>query len=124
MNIKLKGTYIYETGNIFIYVGLKKDKAKQERTDYKDKFISPEIFQLESENNTTRDNNMGIKLLKTNKIYLFVRKIDDEDSIQLPFTYFGTGKFENVRDSKVIDKTNGNEYKTLLFDIRLDNPVP
>jgi superfamily II DNA or RNA helicase len=125
MNIQLKGTYIDdETGNTFIYVGLKKDKAKQERTDYKDKFISPEIFQWESENNTTRDNNMGIKLLKTNKIYLFVRKIDDEDSIQLPFTYFGTGKFENVRDSKVIDKTNGNEYKTLLFDIRLDNTVP
>lgn len=108
----------------YIYVGLKKDKAKQERTDYKDKFISPELFQWESENNTTRDNNIGIKLLKSNKVYLFVRKMDDEDNIILPFTYFGTGKFENVRDSKVIDKTSNDEYKTLLFDIRLDNVVP
>lgn len=125
MNIRLKGTYVDEkTGDTYIYVGLKKDKAKQERTDYKDKFISPELFQWESENNTTRDNKMGIKLLKSNKVYLFVRKMDDEDNIILPFTYFGTGKFENVRDSKVIDKTTNDEYKTLLFDIRLDNVVP
>ena len=47
MNIKLKGTYILN--NIcYIYVGLKKDKNKQERTDYKDKFISSYIFQWES----------------------------------------------------------------------------
>lgn len=125
MNIRLKGTYVdEETGDTYVWVGLKKDKAKKERTDYKDKFISPDIFQWESENNTTRDNNMGQKLLKSNNVYLFVRKMDDEDNIILPFTYFGKGGFENVRDSKVIDQKTNDIYNTLLFDIKLDNIVP
>ena len=55
---------------------------------------------------------------------MFVRKMDEEDNIVLPFTYFGTGKFTNMRESQVIDKSNGNAYKTLLFDILLDNEVP
>ena len=50
--------------------------------------------------------------------------MDEEDNVVLPFTYFGTGKFTNMRDSKVIDQENGNEYSTLLFDIELDNEVP
>lgn len=44
--------------------------------------------------------------------------MDDEDGIVLPFTYFGTGKFTNCRES-----TNENT-PTLLFDIVLDNEVP
>lgn len=125
MNIRLKGTYIdEETGDTYIWVGLKKDKAKKERTDYKDKFISPIIFQWESENNTTQNSSIGKKLLNSNKVYLFVRKMDDEDNIILPFTYFGIGRFENVRDSKVIDQKTKAEYKTLLFDIKLDKEVP
>lgn len=68
MDILLKGTYFdTNTGDTYVYVGLKKDKAKQERTDYKDKFISPSIFQWESENNTTVDNGIGIKLKNTKK---------------------------------------------------------
>ncbi|MBR1416997.1 MAG: DUF3427 domain-containing protein [Bacilli bacterium] len=125
MDILLKGTYFdTDTGDTYVYVGLKKDKAKQERTDYKDKFINPSIFQWESENNTTVDNGIGIKLKNTKNVYLFVRKMDDEDNIVLPFTYFGTGKFTNMRESKVIDQKTKAVYKTLLFDIKLDNPVP
>ncbi len=125
MNIRLKGTYIdEENGDTYVWVGLKKDKAKKERTDYKDKFINSSIFQWESENNTTRDSSMGQKLLNSNKVHLFVRKMDDEDNVVLPFTYFGIGRFENVRDSKVIDRKTNAEYSTLLFDIRLDNEVP
>ena len=125
MDILLKGTYFdIETKDTYIYIGLKKDKTKQERTDYKDKFISSKIFQWESENNTTIDNGVGIKLRNTQKVYLFVRKMDEEDNIVLPFTYFGTGKFTNMRESQVVDKSNRNAYKTLLFDILLDNEVP
>lgn len=125
MDILLKGTYFdTETGDTYVYVGLKKDKAKQERTDYKDKFISPSIFQWESENNVTIDNSIGLKLKNTKKIYVFVRKMDDEDNIILPFTYFGTGKFTNMRESHVKDQKTGASYKTLLFDIQLDNTVP
>lgn len=125
MDILLKGTYFdTETGDTYVYVGLKKDKAKQERTDYKDKFISPSIFQWESENNVTTDNSIGLKLKNTKNIYVFVRKMDDEDNIILPFTYFGTGKFTNMRESHVKDQKTGASYKTLLFDIQLDNTVP
>lgn len=125
MDILLKGTYFdTNTNETYIYVGLKKDKTKQERTDYKDKFISPSIFQWESENNTTKDNSTGIKLRNTKKVYLFVRKMDSEDNILLPFTYFGTGIFTNMRESKVIDHKTNAIYKTLLFDIKLDNIIP
>lgn len=122
MNIKLKGTYIDKNNVCYIYVGLKKDKSKQERTDYKDKFISSFIFEWESENDTTFEKNKG--LLNVKEIHLFVRKMDEEDGIDLPFTYFGKGKFSNPRKSKVIEKTTGKVHDTLLFDIILDNEVP
>lgn len=124
MNIKLKGTYCDENGNIYVYVGLKKDKAKELRTNYKDKFINSKVFQWESENNTTTTNAMGLKLQNSKKVYVFVRKMDEEDNVILPFTYFGTGKFTNMRKSQVIDQENGQTYQTLLFDIVLDNEVP
>lgn len=125
MDILLKGTYFdTSTNDTYIYVGIKKDKTKQERNDYKDKFISKNIFQWESENNTTLDNERGNKLKNTKQVYLFVRKMDKEDNIILPFTYFGTGKLTNVRESQVIDKKTKEINKTLLFDILLDNEVP
>ena len=120
----LKGTYFdTSTNDTYIYVGIKKDKTKQERNDYKDKFINKNIFQWESENNTTLDNERGNKLKNTKQVYLFVRKMDKEDNIILPFTYFGTGKLTNVRESQVIDKKTKEINKTLLFDILLDNEV-
>ena len=125
MDIQLKGTYISKTsGDAFLFVGLKKDKTKQERTNYKDLFLSPKVFQWESENNTTRDNAVGRKLLAAKKAYLFVRKVDEEDGINSPFTYFGTGTLTNVRDSVVVNTKTGVENKTLLFDVVLDNEVP
>lgn len=121
----LKGTYFdTSTNDTYIYVEIKKDKTKQERNDYKDKFINKNIFQWESENNTTLDNERGNKLKNTKQVYLFVRKMDKEDNIILPFTYFGTGKLTNVRESQVIDKKTKEINKTLLFDILLDNEVP
>ena len=107
-------------------MGLKKDKDKQERTNYKDRFISSKIFQWESENNTTVDNSIGKKLLNTKVVHLFIRKMDEEDGVTLPFTYFGTGKFTNMRTSYVETKdSKGNPYKapTLLFDVILDEEV-
>lgn len=125
MDILLKGTYFdTSTNDTYIYVEIKKDKTKQERNDYKDKFINKNIFQWESENNTTLDNERGNKLKNTKQVYLFVRKMDKEDNIILPFTYFGTGKLTNVRESQVIDKKTKEINKTLLFDILLDNEVP
>ena len=123
----MKGTKFNPDNETYCFVGLKKDKTKQEKTNYKDKFISPSIFQWESENNTTKDNATGKKILNTKVVHLFVRKMDEEDGVTLPFTYFGTGVFENDRKSFVptVDK-HGKPYNadTLLLDIKLDNEVP
>ena len=113
----MKGTKFTDEDITYIFVGLKKDASKEEKLNYKDKFISPKIFQWESENNTTLENNIGKKLVKTKVVHLFIRKMDNQDGITLPFTYFGTGTFTNMR------KTKNNTYDTLTFDIVLDNEV-
>lgn len=124
MDVKLNGIYSITDKELCLYVGLKKDKSKRERVNYKDKFISPEIFQWESANDTTVNNAKGLKLLNAKSVHLFVRKVDEEDSVILPFTYFGSGVFENMRESEVINQLTNERHKTLLFDIKLDNPVP
>lgn len=125
MDKKQLGTNIDEDGNTYVYVGLNKDKEKQERTNYKDKFLSPTKFQWESQNDVSLNSVRGEKLLNTKTVHLFVRKMDSEDNVSLPFTYFGTGKFVNPRESYVQSIANGKSvvHKTILFDILLDNPV-
>lgn len=113
----MKGTKFDNDGTTYIFVGLKKDRSKEEKLNYKDKFINNTTFQWESENNTTLTNSIGKKLIETKLIHLFVRKMDEQDGITLPFTYFGTGKFTKMRQTK------NNEYDTLTFDIILDNKV-
>lgn len=123
----MKGTKFNDNGEVILFVGLKKDKEKIERMNYKDKFISSKVFQWESENNTTWDNAIGKKLMNAKTIHLFVRKMDKEDGITLPFTYFGTGKLTNARESNVDSKQNDGSIKnvpTLLFDVLLDSEVP
>ena len=122
MDLKVIGTY-YDPNNVgdtYVFIGLKKDEAG--KLNYKDKFISPSLFQWESKNNTTVNNPEGEKLINTKRVYLFVRKVEREDGVVLPFTYFGTGKFQNMRTS--FTEEDGVEYPTLLFDIALDTTVP
>lgn len=114
----MQGTkYNIKTKETYVFVGLKKDKSKTELHNYKDKFLSSSIFQWESVNNTTVDNLEGQKLINTKVVHLFVRKMDEEDGIRLPFTYFGTGVFTNMRE------TFNNDKPTLTFDIVLNNKV-
>lgn len=121
MDLKVIGTYYdpKNVGDTYVFIGLKKDETG--KLNYKDKFISPTIFQWESRNDTTVDNSEGKKLLNTKRVFLFVRKIEKEDGITLPFTYFGTGVFTNMRTSYTEEK--GKQYPTLLFDIVLDQAV-
>ena len=122
MDLKVIGTYYdpKDAGDTYVFIGLKKDETG--KLNYKDKFISPSLFQWESKNNTTVDNPEGRKLINTKRVYLFVRKVEKEDGVVLPFTYFGTGHFQNMRTSHT--EENGVEYPTLLFDIALDTTVP
>ena len=122
MDLKIIGTYYdpVNPGDTYIFVGLKKDEKG--KLDYKDKFLDSWTMQWESKNNTTFDNAEGKKILATKKVYLFVRKVEQEDGITMPFTYFGTAKIENIRESHTTE--NGVDYPTLLCDLKLDNEVP
>ena len=99
----MKGTKFDDDGTTYVFVGLKKDSTKEEKLNYKDKFISNTVFQWEAENNTLMKSATGVKLLNTKTVHLFVRKMDEQDGVTLPFTYFGTGKFTNIRETKNIN---------------------
>ncbi|MGM9813347.1 MAG: DUF3427 domain-containing protein, partial [Candidatus Enteromonas sp.] len=117
--IYMQGTkYDVENHIAYLFVGLKKDEVVKGNFQYKDRFLSPSTFQWESVNGTTTDNAEGKKLLGSRTVHLFVRKMDEENGVTLPFTYFGTGKFTSPRVSE-------NQGKpTLMFDVLLDQPVP
>lgn len=116
------GTYfnVIDEGDTFIFAGLKKDEVG--KLNYKDKFISPSEFQWESKNNVTVTNKEGQKLLATKRVFLFVRKMKAEDGVTLPYTFFGTGRLTNMRESYT--EEDGKQHPTLLFDIVLDHRVP
>ncbi|MCR5349404.1 MAG: DUF3427 domain-containing protein, partial [Acholeplasmatales bacterium] len=123
----VKGTEFPTNDITYFYVGLNKKGDKKNNFDYKDLFLSPTVFQWESVKDTTFDKGDGPKLERTKKVHLFIRKMEKEDGITLPFTYFGEGTLANPRKSTVddVDK-NGNvvTHDTVLYDVLLDNRVP
>ncbi len=124
MDLKIIGTYYDQThpGDTYMFVGLKKDVDVQSKLNYKDKFLDPNTMQWESKNNTAFDNAEGKKILATKRVHLFVRKVEEEDNVTLPFTYFGTAKIKNIRESYT--EEGGKRYPTLLCDLKLDHEIP
>ncbi len=123
----VKGTEFPNNDIPYFYVGFNKKGEKKDKFDYKDCFISPDIFQWESVKDTTFESGDGPKLMKAKKVHLFIRKMEKEDGITLPFTYFGEGTLINPRKSTVDDidkKGNVVTHDTVMFDVKLDNRVP
>lgn len=112
-----RGSY-YEDGIVYIFAGIK--KGEEGRLNYKDKFINSKIFQWESVANVSEIEKKHLRSSK--KVHLFIRKMESEDNITLPYTYFGLGTFTNERDSYT--EEDGVKHSTLLYDIVLDNEVP
>ena len=112
-----KGT-CYKDGIAYIFAGIKKGETG--RLNYKDKFINNKIFQWESIANVSESEKKDLRTSK--KVHLFIRKMESEDNVTLPYTYFGLGTFTNERDSYT--EEDGIKHKTLLYDIILDNEVP
>lgn len=110
----MKGTKIYD-GFVYAYVTVLKASSTKEDLKYADGYIDPNTFQWETEAHISDKNLTDLKNSKG--ILIFVRKVDNEDGIQLPFTYIGTGQMEYIEGSK---KTNGAH----LFRISMDNPAP
>jgi hypothetical protein len=116
-----KGTYIYGK-MVVIFASLKKDSSVEERLNYKDKFLEPNLFQWESENNI-RDKDLQL-LQRSEYTYVFVRKVSSENGIVMPFTFVGRGRLTNPRRQEKIDISTGRPGITYLFDIPLENDLP
>lgn len=113
-----KGTH-YVENDVYIFAGLKKDD--EGKKNYKDKFINDSTFQWESIADVSESEKR--RLRDSKRVFLFVRKMKEENGITLPYTFFGTGSFTNERSSYTTDEY-GNEHKTLLYDIVLDEKIP
>jgi len=108
------GTKIY-SGVVYAYVTIIKDSSTKDDLKYVDGYIDENTFQWETVSNiSTRELD---ELKCSSRIHIFVRKISNEDGIQLPFTYIGTGKMEYIEGSK---KQNGAH----LFRIPMDTTAP
>ena len=112
-----KGTY-YEDDIAYIFAGIK--KGEEGRLNYKDKFINDKVFQWESIANISESEKQHLRNSK--KVHLFIRKMESEDTVTLPYTYFGLGTFTNERNS--FTKEDEIKHNTLLYDIVLDNKIP
>ena len=108
------GTY-YKNGNMYIFAGLKKDSSVQEHLNYKDKFLDKSTFQWESMANLSKSDER--KQNECKEAFIFVRKVESENGITLPYTFIGTGQLQNPRKDAT---TNGS----ILYDIHLDSQLP
>lgn len=108
------GTYYYDD-YVVIFASLKKDLPEEDRLNYQDKFLQPDLFQWESMAHLPGSD--LAKLKSSRFAYVFVRKVADENGIVLPFTYVGRGRLSNCRK---LEKGNG----TYLFDIRMESELP
>ena len=95
------GTKIYD-GIVYIYVTIIKGANTKEDLKYEDGYIDPNTFRWET---VAHISDKELNALKESILtHIFVRKVDNEDGIQLPFTYIGSGKMEYIENSK---KANG-----------------
>lgn len=108
------GTKIYDK-KVYVYVTIIKSSSTKEELKYVDGYLDKRTFQWESVANIS---NKELTALKNSDIvYVFVRKVDNEDGIQLPFTYIGHGVMEYIEGSR---KSNGAH----VFRIPMSNEAP
>ena len=68
----MKGTY-YKDGNMYVFAGLKKDRPEDDPLNYKDKFLSSDVFQWESIARISKGEEE--KQTQAKKVFVFVRKV-------------------------------------------------
>ena len=110
----MKGTAIYDE-IVYIYVTIVKGAGVKEDLKYEDGYLDPDTFRWET---VAHIGDRELTALKNSRgAHLFVRKVENEDGIQLPFTYIGSGKMEYIENSK---KANGAH----LFRIPMNRTAP
>ncbi len=109
----MKGTKIID-GVTYAFVTVIKGKAIKDNLNYDDGYIDQKTFQWETVSNIGKEELS--KLKRCEKMQVFVRKVENEDGITLPFTYLGKGKMHYLTGPK----DNGAH----LFRVEMDNEVP
>lgn len=108
------GTKIYD-GIVYAYVTVIKSNGTAENLKYADGYIDENTFQWET---VARVSERELNHLKSSRgIHIFVRKVANEDGIQLPFTYIGKGRMEYIEGS---EKSNGAH----LFRVPMEVTAP
>ncbi len=110
----MKGTKI-ENGVVYSFVTVIKGTGIKEGLKYADGYIDRKTFQWETITNVSERELSALK--ESSRMEIFVRKVENEDGIVLPFTYIGTGKMEYIEGSK---KANGAH----LFRVPMDVEAP
>ena len=80
------------------------------------------IKKSSKENNISDNDLQALRMCKY--VHLFIRKVDEEHGIRLPFIYVGEGYFSNERKQEKIDTTTGKENTTYLYDIPMNEELP
>ena len=109
------GTKIYND-IVYIYVTVVKSASVKDTLKYEDGYIDPKTFRWETVANVSDTELQNLK--NSRMAQVFVRKMDDEDGITLPFTYIGSGKMEYIEGSKRVE--NGAHR----FRIAMNNSAP
>ena len=92
-----------------------KARNTKKELKYVDGYIDSNTFQWETVANIKEKDLLELK--NASEMRLFVRKVESENGIQLPFTYIGSGKMKYIEGSK---KPNGAH----LFNIFLEQEAP
>ena len=108
------GTKIYD-GVVYIYVTVIKDASVKDELKYADGYLDHRTFQWETVASIGETELRNLR--NSRKALVFVRKVEGEDGITLPFTYIGAGKMEYIEGSV---KANGAH----LFLIRMGAEAP
>ena len=110
----MKGTMYYGK-NVYIYVTVIKSNATKSDLKYVDGYLDTKTFQWETVAHIKPEELR--RQQESEKAFLFVRKVESEDGIVLPFTYIGTGQMIYIEGSR---KENGAH----LYRIEMDVEAP
>lgn len=91
------GTDIYD-GTVYAYVTVHKASDIKDDLRYADGFLDPQTFLWETKANLKQKELDS--LCAASHIELFVRKVEAEDGLALPFTYIGSGKMHLIPNSR------------------------
>lgn len=106
----MKGTKIYGR-TAYAFVNVIKEEQTIDNLRYSDGYIDNKTFQWETEANI-KDKDLNA-LKNSERMHIFVRKVEKENGITLPLTYIGSGKMCFVPNSK---KENG----AYLFHVKME----